>query len=222
MNLNERLFELRKNKNLTQDEVAEKLNVTRQTISKWENGQSSPDFDKIAPLCEIYDVTPNELFSDIPEYEQRENKKSKEKLSYDEMTNAQIKQKTAEVISGAILIFIVAIAILIVGAGFLNINAVLCFGIFLLVLGIGVAIIIKHFMSIPDRVKTEKEKKERGVLKQIEDIVGAIGISIYCIVSFTTMAWHITWVIFIIIGLVNQVIRLVFSLKGIKEEEDDE
>ena len=222
MNLNERLFELRKNKNLTQDEVAEKLNVTRQTISKWENGQSSPDFDKIAPLCEIYDVTPNELFSDIPEYEQRENKKIKEKLSYDEMTNAQIKQKTAEVISGAILIFIVAIAILIVGAGFLNINAVLCFGIFLLVLGIGVAIIIKHFMSIPDRVKTEKEKKERGVLKQIEDIVGAIGISIYFIVSFTTMAWHITWVIFIIIGLVNQVIRLVFSLKGIKEEEDDE
>lgn len=220
MNLNEKLFELRKNKNLTQDEVAEKLNVTRQTVSKWENGQSSPDFDKIAPLCEIYDVTPNELFTDIPEYKQ--NEKSKEKLSYDEMTNAQIKQKTAEVVSGAILIFIVAIAILIVGAGFLNINATLCFGIFLIVLGVGVTIIIKHFMSIPERVKTEEEKKEKGVLKQIEDIVGAIGISIYFIVSFATMAWHITWIIFIIIGLINQVIKLIFSLKGIKEENEDE
>ena len=53
MNLGEKLFELRKAKNLTQDEVAEKLNVTRQTISKWETNQSAPDFDKIVPLCEI-------------------------------------------------------------------------------------------------------------------------------------------------------------------------
>ena len=80
MNLNEKLFELRKNKNLTQDEVAEKLNVTRQTVSKWENGQSSPDFEKIAPLCEIYEVTPNELFSDIPEFEEKQSKKKKKFL----------------------------------------------------------------------------------------------------------------------------------------------
>ena len=222
MNLNEKLFELRKNKNLTQDEVAEKLNVTRQTVSKWENGQSSPDFDKIAPLCEIYDVTPNELFSQVPEFEQKENKKAKKEISYEEMTNAQIKQKTAEVISGAILLFIVAVAFLFVGAGFLNLNATLCFSIFIIILGIGVSIIVKHFMSIPEREKTEEEKKEKSVLKQIEDIVGAIGLSLYFIISFATMAWHITWIIFIIIGLINQVIKLVFSLKGIKEEKEDE
>lgn len=56
MNLWERLFELRKIKNLTQDEVAEKLNVTRQTVSKLETNQSTPDFDKILPLCELYDI----------------------------------------------------------------------------------------------------------------------------------------------------------------------
>ena len=63
MDLGERLFELRKAKNLTQDDVAEKLNVTRQTVSKWETNQSTPDFDKIVPLCELYEISPNELLT---------------------------------------------------------------------------------------------------------------------------------------------------------------
>ena len=56
-NLGERLFKLRRDKKLSQEEVAEKLNVTRQTISKWETNQSLPDFDKVVPLCELYDIT---------------------------------------------------------------------------------------------------------------------------------------------------------------------
>ena len=42
---------LRKMRNkMTQEELAEKLGVSRQTVSKWETDQSTPDFDKIAPL----------------------------------------------------------------------------------------------------------------------------------------------------------------------------
>ena len=63
MDLGERLLELRKLKNLTQDDVAEKLNVTRQTVSKWETNQSTPDFDKIVPMCELYGISPNELLT---------------------------------------------------------------------------------------------------------------------------------------------------------------
>ena len=51
MNLGETLLKLRKQKGLSQEEVADKLNVTRQTISKWETNQSMPDFDKIVPIC---------------------------------------------------------------------------------------------------------------------------------------------------------------------------
>ena len=57
------------------------------------------------------------------------------------------------------------------------------------------------------------------MVKQINDIIGAIGVSIYFIVSFVTMAWHITWVIFIIMGMIEQIVKLVFMLK---EDEDDE
>ena len=64
MTLPERLIKLRKNAGLSQEEVAEKLEVTRQTVSKWETGQSSPDLDKVLPLCNLYGVTPDELLHD--------------------------------------------------------------------------------------------------------------------------------------------------------------
>ena len=65
MNIGEKLYELRKGKNLSQEEVADKLNVTRQTISKWETNGSSPDFDKIKPLCDLYEITPDELLTGV-------------------------------------------------------------------------------------------------------------------------------------------------------------
>ena len=61
MDLGQKLFELRKGKNLSQEEVADKLNVTRQTVSKWETNQSTPDFDKIVPLCELFEISTEEL-----------------------------------------------------------------------------------------------------------------------------------------------------------------
>ena len=63
MDIGEKLFELRKQKNLSQEEVAEKLNVTRQTVSKWETNQSTPDFDKIIPICELFENSTKELLT---------------------------------------------------------------------------------------------------------------------------------------------------------------
>ena len=63
MNLGDKLLELRKKKGLSQEEVAFELNVTRQTISKWETNQTTPDFDKIAPLCKLYEISTDELLT---------------------------------------------------------------------------------------------------------------------------------------------------------------
>ncbi len=62
MNLNENLISLRKSKNLSQEEIADRLGVSRQAISKWENGQAMPETTNVLKLCEILEVTPNELF----------------------------------------------------------------------------------------------------------------------------------------------------------------
>ena len=51
----------RKQKNLTQEQLAEKLGVSNKTISKWENGKCMPDYSLIQKLCEALDVTLPEL-----------------------------------------------------------------------------------------------------------------------------------------------------------------
>jgi len=53
----------RKEKNITQSELAEKLNITDRAISKWENGVCLPDASNMPELCEILDITINDLFS---------------------------------------------------------------------------------------------------------------------------------------------------------------
>ena len=235
MNLGERLFELRKSKGLTQDDVAEKLNVTRQTVSKWETNQSTPDFDKIIPLCELYGISADELLKGEKQSTETNNNEDKEPFemaeakkhifsrgkgdSYEDMTNNQIKQKSAEVVSSSILIFFLAIAFAGIGTTVLKWNPVIVGCTFLILVGWGVTRIVKHYMAIPKIEKTEKEEKQNKVVKQINDIIGGIGLVIYFIVSFTTMAWHITWVIFIIIGLVEQIVKLVYMLKEEKEIE---
>lgn len=51
----------RKEKNLTQEQLAEKLNVSNKTISKWENGKCMPDYGIIESLCKALDITIAEL-----------------------------------------------------------------------------------------------------------------------------------------------------------------
>ena len=54
---------LRKEKNMTQVELADKLGITDRAISKWENGRGMPDLSYIQPLCEILNISINELLN---------------------------------------------------------------------------------------------------------------------------------------------------------------
>ncbi len=58
------LTRLRKQANLSQDKLAEQLHITRQAISKWESGLSTPDLETLLALCEILNVTPDQLLLD--------------------------------------------------------------------------------------------------------------------------------------------------------------
>lgn len=61
MKFEEKILALRKSNNLTQEELAEKLNVSRQSVSKWESGQAVPDLDKILALSAVFNVTTDYL-----------------------------------------------------------------------------------------------------------------------------------------------------------------
>lgn len=220
MDLGGRLFELRKSKNLTQDEVAEKLKVTRQTISKWETNQSTPDFDKIIPLCELFEIGVEELLTGK---KPKENHNEIENTNNNEekiVTKQEIKEKSAKVVSSSIFIYIVAIAFIMIAILVQHANLFVASSIFLLLIGWATARIIKNYMSMPKFEKTKEEKKQGKIIKQINGIIGSICVAIYFIVSFITMAWHITWIIFIISSLICQVVKLIFMLK--EEEENGE
>ncbi len=64
--LNENIRTIRKNKGFTQEELAIRLHVTRQTISKWEKGLSVPDAALLSDMAEIFEVSVSELLGEKP------------------------------------------------------------------------------------------------------------------------------------------------------------
>ena len=67
MTLGEKLSEKRRAKGLTQDEVAEKMGVTAQAVSKWENDLSCPDITLLVPLAELYGTSVDVLLGRVEE-----------------------------------------------------------------------------------------------------------------------------------------------------------
>ena len=67
--IGQKIRELRKKADLTQDRLAEMLGVTAQAVSKWEVGSASPDLSLIAPLCRVFGVTADELLGIAEEKE---------------------------------------------------------------------------------------------------------------------------------------------------------
>ena len=91
MNFNEKLTNLRKTKGLSQEELGNELNVSRQTISKWESCQAYPDFQKLVLLSDYFGITLDELVKDINLDDIRNKNINEEKLDsvYSDITKAK-------------------------------------------------------------------------------------------------------------------------------------
>ena len=61
----ENIKAIRKSKGLSQEELAIKLNVVRQTVSKWEQGISEPSTSNMIALAKLYGITPEELLKNV-------------------------------------------------------------------------------------------------------------------------------------------------------------
>ncbi len=64
MEFNNKLYELRKQKGFSQEELANRLNVSRQTVSKWEIGDSTPDMEKLVAISDLFGISLDELVLD--------------------------------------------------------------------------------------------------------------------------------------------------------------
>ena len=98
MEIEKKIKEARVNAGLTQEQVAEKIMVSRQTISNWENGKSLPDIISIMKLSDLYQISLDELL--------KGDTKMKEKIEKDVKVSRGNKRL---ILTTAILIFAVAI-----------------------------------------------------------------------------------------------------------------
>lgn len=203
MNIGEQLLKLRKEKNLSQEEVADQLNVTRQTVSKWETNQSTPDFDKIMPICQLYGITSDELLTGV---------KIEKETEVVEKTATNTK-KAAGIVIG-ILLYFVAVAWITISIPVFMMNPIVSTTVFLLICGVATSIIIYVNIVFKKEKQTIIEDKNTKIAKQINEVIACIVTVIYFLISFYTMAWHITWIIWVIYAMIEQIVKLLFMLKG--------
>lgn len=141
--------ERRKEKRLTQSELAEKLDVTDRAVSKWENGNCIPDASNIQELCKILNITINDLFSGFV-VDMRDNEK---KLEENLLEMIKIKEKIdkelliLEIFIGVIVSIIMFLCIMI--ASFVQMEdwiriVLIVFGIIPFAIGISYAIRIEQ------------------------------------------------------------------------------
>lgn len=126
--LKENIKSMRKSKGLSQEELAIKLNVVRQTISKWEQGLSVPDAEMLIKLAEVFDTTVTTLLGEnISESKVDDLKAISEKL---ETINLQLLQRKNErrkiihwlLISLCIIVIIIFISLILLNSPYLNWN----------------------------------------------------------------------------------------------------
>lgn len=119
MNFSENLRRLRKAKDIKQEALAEAMNVSRQTVSKWENGTAMPDFKKLNALAEYFGVTMDELLGFSNDKDNNENINDYTKEYINELItleNSQSSEKIKELykkLKTCAIIFCVALAVII-------------------------------------------------------------------------------------------------------------
>lgn len=110
MEIGTKLNQLRKLSGMTQEQFAEKLNVSRQTVSKWETGNTSPDLESIVRVCRIFHVSSDDLLLNGEEMEGETNvtNKNDEQITLDDLMkmNLHNRRMTLLLISGLIFIMV--------------------------------------------------------------------------------------------------------------------
>ena len=107
MEFHNKLYNLRKQKGLSQEELANRLNVSRQTISKWEVGDSTPDMEKLIAISDLFEISLDELVMDKVPAQMGETFSKSETVSElkEKVLTDENKKKTKKVFKIAVIIF---------------------------------------------------------------------------------------------------------------------
>ncbi len=209
MSFADNLQYLRKKNKITQEELAEDLGVSRQSVSKWETGDAYPETEKLIALCDKFDVTLDDLLrgnvveEDDEESEENETSEEEEGADYSQSGDGAKPFKSGGGCCGcgeghnqpsmlaqrlsALTMFVCAITYVCLG---ITLN--LWHPAWLIFLG-GIVVCI-WTGSLTDGRKTVKERVGGAVCGSTM----IIAVIAYLAVGFTLKIWHPTWAIFIV------------------------
>ena len=113
MKFGENLYNLRKKQKISQEKLAEKIGVSRQSVSKWENGTAYPEMNRIFELCKIFHCKLNDLVNDnFLDFDSldKEVKMSVVKFSKDKQNKLKIVSKTISICSKLLQVITIIIS----------------------------------------------------------------------------------------------------------------
>lgn len=216
MTIGTKIQNLRKQRGMSQEQLAEALGVSRQAVSKWEAEQSVPDIDKIISICDYFGVTTDYILrnAELPQTELQsepivENTYISENKVDEE--NAEKQKKSALLLAVAIVLYILCVSPVIIIQN--EIGVVLMFVMIAVATGIIVYRSTLNRKNNDDEEKAENKKNENPTLKAAKSCVWAVAVIIYFVISFLSSAWYITWLVFPITGAITDVIEACFDLK---------
>lgn len=207
MSIGEKIYHLRKKNNLSQEDLADVLNVSRQTISKWETGESNPDFDKIVPLCDYFNISTDDLLKGTLE--------EIEKLEQEDITCEKHKKAFAICSCIVILTLILTLSIIFEETG----NDILMGSVVIIGFGLIGIILVYFFLTRPIDTPKPKRIYEQTKIKLIHSIIMSITVIMYFVISFAFQNWSVSWLIFLIGALISKIVRLCLMLGSDKFEE---
>lgn len=112
MNTGEKINQIRKMAGMTQEELAEKMHVSRQTISKWETGASSPDLENAISLCTLFQLSLDDFVQGEDAVPNTEQLSLKDLLT----VNGRLQRMTIMLTGGLFFLMIGALAALFIAA----------------------------------------------------------------------------------------------------------
>lgn len=215
---------LRKEKGMTQAEIARLLGVTNKAVSKWETGESLPDTSMLKPIADTFGVTVDELLNGkrVNKSEHEEQKNEKEHLNFKEHIFSKEtddeKETFLDKVSGAVCALIVmcgVITYLIIGAVY---NLWHPYWIIPAMCGIscGIVGIIFDFFNREKRLQ-KLEKGQNPYMDGICGIIMIVCVIVYLILGLTLNLWHPSWIIFVVGGCLCGILTPIGKLMVAKK-----
>lgn len=179
--LADRLVALRKENGYSQEVLAEKLGLSRQSISKWERAEASPDTDNLIALAQVYNMTLDELLGNDESTPKKETK-VKEKTP---MTNAQIKGKKLMKIIPIISIAVVVVYVLVGFAAKIWHPTWMMFLLIPLLLTVAISLLAG--------------KTKRITALMLTSSVSLLAVIVYLFAGLVFQMWAVAWIVFLAI-----------------------